>query len=84
MLFLSQFKLQKLTFPGLCSPDEAVERNTKSQGVKGSIPKVTHRTQKAKARLSHGCGILCSSPLLNFRVPPSLGSWLQPLAGERE
>lgn len=29
-----------------------------------------------------GHGILGSRPLLNFRVTPSLSSWLWPLAGE--
>lgn len=54
-----------------------VERNIKSQGDKETIPKITHRTQKVTAHLSHGQGTIgIYLPLLNFTITLSLSSWL--------
>ena len=67
---------------GPCSPDRAEDRNTKSPEVKRATLKITRRTPKAMPVSPCGHGILGSRPLLNFRVTPSLSSWLWPLAGE--
>lgn len=56
----------------------------KSQGDKGVMLKITHRTQKAAASVSLWTWKLRLQPLLDLRVTPSLSSWLQSLGGQRE